>query len=198
MGPGIVIPVVFVLVIAPITMVFARRFFTRPVAIDEHPERSAALRLTSQALRTLDSPPWRVIYEIAPDKLGEVEHVLIGPAGAFPVRTSMERLPEALGGSEPDRLAVAAASIMRGPLDEALRRCALSSDRLIWIHWGANPADADDAAPASVDPLPGVTAVDGRRLAEWAAALPDRLVAAQVDLAWQTVLTQLGRPDPLR
>jgi hypothetical protein len=50
--------------------------------------------------------------------------------------------------------------------------------------------------------MPGVTVVDGRRLGDWAEAASVRrdgppLTPAQVDLAWQTVVTAIGRPDPL-
>ena len=42
------------------------------------------------------------------------------------------------------------------------------------------------------------TAVDGRQLQTWVETASDRnLTPAQVDLAWQTVVTAIGRPDPL-
>ena len=72
----------------------------------------------------------------------------------------------------------------------------MTSDRLVTVHWGAN----EGAAPVSVEVLPGVTAVDGRRVRDWAdSAAAGRdgppLSPAQVDLAWQTVVTAIGRPD---
>ena len=85
-------------------------------------------------MRTLESPPWRIVYEISPDRLGGVEHVLIGPAGIFAIVTSMDPMPPA--GRRPDPHAVAAAAILRGALDDALRRCAMTSDRLVTVHWG--------------------------------------------------------------
>ena len=69
----------------------------------------------------------------------------------------------------------------------------MSADRLVRVHWGA-PAEG---ALTALDVMPGFTVVDGRALAEWAASLPQTLTAAQVDLAWQTVTTAIGRPDPL-
>jgi hypothetical protein len=122
--------------------------------------------------------------------------VVIGPAGVFALETSMDPLPKPTADADPQ--AVAAAAIMRGGLDDALRRCAMASDRLVRIHWGVNAA----GTPVSVDLLPGVIAVDGRHIDEWAAAATtgrDRptLSPAQVDLAWQTVVTAIGRPDPL-
>jgi hypothetical protein len=196
MGPGIVIPVLLVAVVVPVVFVWARRRFKElgPVA-DELPAAPAA-RLTSNALRALDSPPWRVVYEISHERLGGVEHVLIGPAGIFAMVTSMDPLPSAI--ADPDPHAVAAAAILRGGLDDALRRCGMTSDRLISVYWGMN----EDHAPASVEVLPGTTAVDGRHVRDWAdgaAAGRDGppLSPAQVDLAWQTVVTAIGRPDPL-
>ena len=195
MGPGIVIPVVLVAVVVPIGFVWARRRFKQPGAASEELSSAPAARLTSNALRALESPPWRVVYEINHERMGGVEHVVIGPAGIFAVTTSMDPMPAPV--IDPDPHAVAAAAIMRGGLDDALRRCAMTSDRLITIHWGANAA-----ARISVDVLPGAAAVDGRRVREWAAGVAARrdgppLSPAQVDLAWQTVVTAIGRPDPL-
>lgn len=196
MGPGIIIPVLLVAVIVPLAFVWARRRFKEPGAIADELPTAPAARLTSNALRALESPPWRVVYEIGHERMDGVEHVLIGPAGIFAVVTSMDPMPRPI--ADPDPHAVAAAAIKRGGLDDALRRCAMTSDRLITIHWGANEA----AAPISVESLPGSTAVDGRRVRDWAdAAVAGRdgppLSPAQVDLAWQTVLTAIGRPDPL-
>ena len=197
MGPGIIIPVLLVAVVVPLAFVWARRRFKEQTSIGGERSTAPAIRLTSNALRGLESPPWRVVYEIAPDRMNGVEHVVVGPAGVYPIETSMDPLPAPIADADPH--AVAAAAITRGGLDDALRRCAMVSDRLVRVHWGANPA----GAPASVEVMPGVTAVDGRRIAEWAASATagrdgPRLSPAQVDLAWQTVVTAIGRPDPLK
>jgi hypothetical protein len=196
MGPGILIPVLLLVVVVPVGFVWARRRFKEQGSVGGELPSAPAIRLTSKALRTLESPPWRVVYEIGPDRMDGVEHVLIGPAGIFAIVTSMDPMPRAV--ADPDPYAVAAAAIKRGGLDDALGRCAMTSDRLVSVQWGAN----EGAAPLSVELLPGVTAVDGRRLGEWAdGATAGRdgpvLSAAQVDLAWQTVVTAIGRPDPL-
>jgi len=189
MGPGIIIPLILIAIVVPVSFAWAKKLKDAPAGIDEPPVAPAA-RLTSNALRELATPPWRVVYEIAKDKLGGIEHVLIGPAGAFAVQTSMDPLPEVPEG-DPEPRAVAEAAITRGSLDDALRRCAMSSERLLRVHWGAG-------ASGSVDPVPGLTAVDGRSLQAWATSLTaQELSPAQVDLAWQTVLTSIGRPDPL-
>lgn len=196
MGPGILIPVLLVAVGVPVAFLWARKRLKEPGPVAGELPSAPAIRLTSKALRTLESPPWRVVYEIGQDRMDGVEHVLIGPAGIFAVVTSMDPVPHAV--AAPDPHAVAAAAIMRGGLDDALGRCAMTSDRLVTVHWGAN----ESAAPLSIEVLPGVTAVDGRRLRDWAdAAAAGRdgppLAPAQVDLAWQTVVTAIGRPDPL-
>ena len=196
MGPGIIIPLLLVAVVVPVVFVWARRRFKEQADTGGELPTAPAVRLTSNALRALESPPWRVVYEIAADRMNGVEHVLIGPAGVFAVETSMDPLPAPVAGADPH--AVAAAAIMRGGLDDALRRCAMARDRLVRIPWGANPADT----PASVDLMPGVTAVDGRRITEWTRDVTTgrdgpTLSPAQIDLAWQTVLTAIGRPDPL-
>ena len=190
MGPGIVIPLLLIAIVVPLGFAWAKKLKEPPDTMNDGPTAAPAARLTSNALRQLASPPWRVVYEIADDKMGGIEHVLIGPPGALAVRTSMDPLPEPPE-VEPDAHALAQAAIARGGLDDALTRCAMSSDRLIWVHWGT-------ASSQSVELMPGVTAVDGRAIDPWAHSLDaDVLTLAQIDLAWQTVLTSIGRPDPL-
>lgn len=192
MGPGIVIPVIILAIAVPVALTWAKNNLKSAGADSGGVVTPPSGRLTSNALRELPAPPWRVVYEIAEDRLGGIEHVLIGPGGVFAVQTSMEPLPNAPE-SDPDPQAVARAAIARGGLDDALRRCAMTSDRLVRVHWGAPPPGSGP----SVDVVPGVTAVDGRSLTAWAAGLGQTLTSAQVDLAWQTVTTSIGRPDPL-
>ncbi len=95
MGPGIIIPVLLLAVVLPVGLVWARRRFKEPGSVAGELPSAPAMLLTSKALRTLESPPWRVVYEIAPDRMDGVEHVLIGPAGTFAVVTSMDPMPRA-------------------------------------------------------------------------------------------------------
>jgi hypothetical protein len=191
-GPGIIIPLVLLGIAAPLGFVWARRLKAGGTATGAENATKSGARLTSGALRGLPVPPWRVIYEITDEKLGGVEHVLIGPAGVFAVQTSMEALPPART-DEPTAHEIAGAAILRGGVDDALRRCAMTSDQLVTIHWGIG----DGNAP-SVDVAPGAIAVDGRLLTDWTASLDQpTLTPAQVDLAWQTISTAIGRPDPL-
>lgn len=180
-------------------VVRTRRAF-KAVADDRAPDpatevaaQRAAVRLTSGALRSLPAPPWRVVYEVAAERLTGAEHVLIGPPGAFAVTTTIDPLPPAPSDtSEP--IAVARAAMTRGGLDDTLTPVRLASRELLVVHWGGAAAGAPPAVPG----VHGVTHLDGRRLAEWAAALPPgELATAQIDQAWQAVTLAIGRPDPL-
>lgn len=193
MGPEIIIPIVILAIVVPAAIVWAKRRI-RDVANEPIDDAFVAPsdRLTSNALRELESPPWRVVYEIPHDKLGGIGHVLIGPAGIFALRTIMDPLPPQPD-DEPDARAIGEAAVARGELDDALQRCAMTSDRLVWVHWGVN-----EGSDVAVELMPGVIAVDGRELAAWAAGRSDEaFTSSQVDLAWQTVTTAIGRPDPL-
>jgi hypothetical protein len=192
MGAGIIIPVVVLAVVLPIGFTWAKRLKDGAARSSGDDVGPPGGRLTSAALRALPAPPWRVVYEIAPERLGGVEHVLLGPGGVFAIRTEMGALPGATAGPAEPR-AVAAAAIARGPLDDVLARCATTSDLLVDVHWGP-PADG---APGWRATVPGAVALDGRRIDDWVETLPSRLTPAQVDLAWRTVTTAIGRPDPL-
>lgn len=194
MNLGIIIPVVVLAIAVPAVAIWARQRLaeTSNDALDT-PSTGPSVRLTSGSLRDLPTPPWRVVYEIADDKLGGLDHVLVGPAGIFGLKTSMEPLPDPPT-TEPDARAMAEPAILRGALDDALQRCAMTSTALLRVHWGRRDSPID---ATGVELSPGEIAVDGRRLADWAGALDDVLSPAQVDLAWQTVVTAIGRPDPL-
>ncbi len=192
MGLDIIIPVVLVAVLAPVAFTWAKKHFKDNAGVVDDVLVAPSDRLTSNALRELESPPWRVVYEVAHDKLNGIGHVVIGPAGVFALRTTMDPLPHGPT-EEVDPRAVADAAIARGGVDDALRRCAMSSDRLVMVHWGPN-----ESAEIAVDLMPGVTAVDGRAISMWAVGRNSEvLTASQVDLAWQTIVTAIGRPDPL-
>lgn len=199
MGAGIIIPVVVVAIVVPAVLLVAKRYLKGGAgSTDDLPDElvlTPAIRLASRALRELPSPRWRVVHEIADDRLGGPTHVLIGPPGVFAVETSIDPMPSPPAGP-PDPRTVARAAIARGGLDDALRRCGLTSRCLVTIHWAARP----DTAPDTVETAPGSVAVDGRSLATWAARSADgdaSLSPDQVDLAWRTVTTAIGRPDPL-
>src|SRR5262249_59930947 len=101
MGPGIIIPVLLVAVVVPVVLVWAHRRFKEPASVAGDRASAPAARLTSNALRALESPPWRVVYEIAPERMSGVEHVLIGPGGVFALTTSMDPMPTQIADSDP-------------------------------------------------------------------------------------------------
>lgn len=195
MDLGIIIPLVVLAIVVPVVAVWTRqRFQDGANAASDALSTAPAARLTSGALRDLPSPPWRIVYEIADDRLSGIDHVLIGPAGIFGLQTSMAAMPDPPT-AEPDARALAEPAIRRGALDDALLRCAMTSTALVHVHWGRR----DDGDSAShVELTPGELAVEGRSLDVWAGGIEDEVLSpAQVDLAWQAVVTSIGRPDPL-
>lgn len=193
MGPGIVIPVLVIAFVVPFGVIWANKNLRSSSGDAGDLPTAPSVRLTSNALRELPVPPWRVVYEIAEEKLGGIEHVLIGPPGIYAMQTLLDPLPEKPEG-DADPHEIARAAIARGDLDDALRRCALASTGLVRVHWGKHDNGAD-----AVDVLPGTVAVAGPSLTSWIGSLPHgALTPAQVDLAWQTIVTSIGRPDPLR
>lgn len=196
-GPGIVIPLVALAILIPLAWWAATkqlRAATTPRGGAEASPGAAGARLTSAALHRTVSPPWRVILEVPPGRLGDIEHVLIGPPGIFGVSTVLEPLPHSSATTtEPSAAELAASAVARADLDDALERCALASDARVVVHWGRT-----DAQHHSLDSGFATIAVDGNRLADWIAAMEhNRLSSPQIDLAWQTVCLAIGRPDPL-
>ena len=62
------------------------------------------------------------------------------------------------------------------------------------VYWGRS----DDADAVVVDIAHGSIAVSGHRIDDWFESLPTTgLSPLQADQAWQTVVTGIGRPDPL-
>ena len=150
-------------------------------------------RLTAERLRGLSSPPWRVVFEIGAKHLGPIDHVVIGPAGVMAIETLTVDRP--IGDlSVPEAQLIANAAIARGGVDDLTARVGLGCKTLVRVYWGSPQPEQ----PAGIELVAGLIAVEGQRLDEWLVALPPgSMQAAQVDLAWQTVATGIGRPDPL-
>ncbi len=150
-------------------------------------------RLTAERLRALASPPWRVVFEVGERHLGPIDHVVIGPYGALALETLAIDRPI---GAHPigDAQLIANSAIARGEVDEIASRVGSECKTLVRVYWGAPQPDL----PAGIEVVPGLVAVEGQRLNEWLVALPPgRLQAAQVDQVWQSLVTGIGRPDPL-
>lgn len=196
-SPAVVVPVLVVIIVG-VVMVLGWRWYRRTVA-DLGPEASPPVRgtrLTAEALRTLDSPPWRVVHEIGEHTLGPVDHVVVGPPGAIAIETSVgEPLPTSADLPDAhDAQAVAAAAIVRADVDELLHGSGVACGVLARVRWAAS----DSPDPSTVEVMPGVVAVQGARLVEWLDSLPaGDLTPSQIDLAWQRLAIGIGRPDPL-
>ncbi len=193
MSPSLLIP----LVVSIALMFGVYRWYRSNMAAlrtDGETRSVPGARLTSERLRELASPPWRVVYEVGEKHLGAIDHVVIGPSGPIAIETVLgdRTRPDAALAADPRAMAEPAGrrsddydltSSVGGPC-QLLAKC----------YWGA---ERPELAPG-LDVTTGLVWVEGQRLAEWLLALPPgELSAAQVDLVWQRVLTGIGRPDPL-
>lgn len=150
-------------------------------------------RLTAERLRSLASPPWRVVFEIGERHLGPVDHVVIGPTGVIAIETLMLDRPEVTDASTDAQL-TATAAIERGDVDDITRAVGVPCDLLAKVYWGT----AQPERPAAIQVTTGQVAVDGHRLIDWLVALPPGpLSESKIDQVWQAVTTGVGRPDPL-
>ena len=197
MSPGIIIP----LILLPIVIVGVFLWYRRSIAemAPSETKPPSGQRLTAEALHRVASPPWRVVYEIG-GALGDVDHVVVGPAGVIAVTTVLTDRPEpaALISDRGEPMLLSEAAISRGPLDELLRAVDASCEVSARVFWGT-PAPG---RPAGEDVVHGSVLVEGQRISEWldaaAASTADvgLLDEARVDAIWRTVVTGIGRPDP--
>ena len=197
MSSGIIIP----LVVLPILVIGAFLWYRRSIAAMAPAESKpvSGVRLTAEALHRLPSPPWRVVYEIG-GALGEIDHVVVGPAGVFAITTSVADRPESrrVLESRGEAQLVSEAAIARGPVDELLRAAAASCDRSATVVWGT----PNGRRPPADDVVHGYQLVEGQRIEQWldalAAASASPLDQARIDEIWSTIVTGIGRPNPLR
>jgi hypothetical protein len=196
---GIVIPLVVLAVVIVAGYIWYRRSMARLRPDETKP--ISGVRLTAEALHR-ESPPWRVVYEIG-GTLGGVDHVIIGPAGIIAITTvvadrpSPERLRETTG----DAQLVSEAAVARGPVDEIARPSGVACRLSAKVFWGT----PDPARPAHDEAAFGSHLVEGQRIHEWLTSIVDLraerdeplLESSQVDLAWQSIVMGIGRPNPL-
>lgn len=199
----ILISTLGVAVIVVSTYVLYRRY-VRALAAGADQHRIDASRLTSEHLHRLAHPPWRVVHEIDEKLLGGVDHVLAGPVGIVAIVTLLSDRPDTRTGSiatgaagTPDRSvqAVAASAIHIAAVDDVVSAAGFRCERLLKVYWGRS----DPSREAAVEESPGVFGVEGQRLQEVLSSWEsdESLTPSQVDLAWSTVATAIGRPDPL-
>lgn len=196
MSVGIIVP----LIILPVLLVGGYVWYRRSLA-DMRPDQAkpvSGLRLTAEALHRAPAPPWRVVHEIG-GVLGDVDHVVVGPPGVVAITTVVADRPDParLRDASSEAVLVSEAAIARGPLDELLRATAASCDRWARVHWGT----PDAGRSAAEDLVHGSVLVEGQRIDEWlaemAADAAAPLDAGRIDSIWRTVVTGIGRPDPL-
>ncbi len=196
MSLGIIVP----LIVLPILVIGAFVWYRRSIA-DMRPDDAkpvSGLRLTAEALHRAPAPPWRIVYEVG-GALGDVDHVAIGPSGVTAVTTVVADRPDPdqLRSARSEAILVSEAAIARGPLDELLRAVGESCDRWARIYWGA----PDRSRPAGDTVVHGSVLVEGQRTDEWLAAMVAEgtapFDAVRIDAIWRTVVTGIGRPDPL-
>lgn len=84
------------------------RRYIDSMQVDTDVRQVNGARLTSERLQQLPSPPWRFVLEIAEDRLGGIDQVIIGPSGIIAVRTSMSDRPANAGTPDPIQMANAA------------------------------------------------------------------------------------------
>jgi hypothetical protein len=196
---GVVVRILIPLFIVMFVMAGFYWWYTKKMA-DMQPgdsERSLpGARLTSERLRSMPHPPWRVVFEIGEKSLGNIDHVVIGPCGAIAIETIMADRPslEAVEAQSNAAQVMANAAITRGELDDVTSAVGVPCKLLAKVYWGTPVPDQ----PAGIAVTEGLVAVEGQRLEQWLMMLPPgSLGAAQVDQVWQAVLTGIGRPDPL-
>lgn len=189
-SPGILISLVALTVAVFVGLLIYRRFLAN-LAPDAAARPVSGGRLTSERLRELPAP-WRVVHEIADDRLGGVDHVVVGPPGIIAISTSMTDRPLDVPTADPQH--VARDAMLRGPTDDLAQRAGQRCELLARVFWGAPQPDE----PAGIPAAHGTVAVEGQRLTGWLTSLPaGPMTAGQIDLAWQAIVTGIGRPDPL-
>ena len=196
MSFGIIVPLIVLPIIIAGVFVWYRRSMSglRP----DEAKPVSGLRLTAEALHRAPAPPWRIVYEVG-GALGEVDHVVVGPSGVTAITTLVADRPDPdqLRSARSEAILLSEAAIARGPLDELLRAVVASCDQWARVYWGT----PDPKRPAADDLVHGSRLVEGQRIEEWLAALDANasspLDARRVDEIWRTIVTGIGRPDPL-
>ncbi len=196
MNLGIIVP----LVVLPLVVIGAFLWYRRSIAgmTPDEVKPLSGLRLTAEALHRAPSPPWRIVYEIG-GSLGEVDHVIVGPAGVIAITTVVADRPKAgdLLDARSEAQLISEAAIARGPIDELLRVVNSSCEQTAKVFWGSpNPQ-----RPAVEELVHGNQLVEGQRLDEWLTTIGQRqsepFDQARVDAVWRTIVLGIGRPDPL-
>lgn len=150
---------------------------------------------TAQELRRLRRKGWRLVNRVAL-KHKDIDHVLIGPGGAYAIETKWTATAWRLDPSD-DRIRRAAAQASDNAQDlrrwQEFKSLGVSVEPVVFL-WGAGLADV--VTGQSVWRLHGVDVVIGARAKDWREQLgADRLNADQVNGAWSALDVQTRKRD---
>jgi hypothetical protein len=196
---GVTVGIIVPLIVIPIAVIAAFLWYRRKMnamRLDTEARDVPGVRLTSETLRRLPNPPWRVVYEIRPDQLEGADHIVIGSCGIIAMTTVVANRSNA----DAPRVStlVASTSLVRAAVDEHSGTVGARCDRVVKVYWGT-PQPEDPPAREGVN---GAIDVEGQRLEAWLLSLPPGpppgpLTSPQVDAAWRALVIGIGRPDPL-
>jgi hypothetical protein len=188
---GIIVPLIVIPLAAIAAYVWYRRKMSA-MALDDTTREVPGVRLTSETLRHLASPPWRVVYEIRATQLEGADHVVVGPCGVIAFTTVVADRPA--GDVERVSAFVANSAIVRSAVDVHTDPTGVRCDRVVKVYWGTPHPEL----PPARDGINGTIDVEGQRLEAWLQSLPPGpLTTSEVENAWRAVTVGIGRPDPL-
>ena len=192
---GVTLGIIIPLVVLPVVLVVAYVWYRSRIAAlraDTETRPISGARLTSEALRRLPQPPWRIVIEIAPSLLEGVDHVAIGSCGVVPLITVVADRPTVDVARDP--MSVVSTSIARSVVDAAIADVGVPSMAPVKVYWGA----PRPALPAGRPTESGTIDVEGQRLESWLGSLPEGVLSpTQVDACWRAIVLAIGRPDPM-
>lgn len=151
---------------------------------------------TASELRPLRRAGWRLVNHVRL-RPWDIDHVLIGPGGAWAVETKWSAKPWQLTPPE-DRVRAAARQALANARDLRLwtgfRGAGVSDVHPVVVLWGPGSAQLD-VPPEGVD-VEGVAVVPGPVLSRWRDQLHrDVLTTEQVDQSWQALDRQVRSAD---
>lgn len=151
---------------------------------------------TASELRPLQRQGWRVVHHVSL-RAWDIDHVLLGPGGAFAVETKWSSNEWTIEPGDP-WVAQAVRQVTGNARDlrlwSPLRKAGIREVQPVLILWGAGLRCA--GAPAVPVVIDGVVVVPGPAAAVWRRALPDDILTAeQVDAGWRVLDAQVRVRD---
>lgn len=157
-------------------------------------------QLTASELRPLQRHGWRLVNHLTL-RTYDIDHVLVGPGGAYAVETKWSAHPWTLEPPE-DRIRNAARQALGNALDlqrwSNLRRAGVIQVTPVVMLWGAGtrPGDTPPTDLDSSTHVDGVRVVLGPTASHWRSTLPHGVLTPdQVDAAWQVLDRQSHTRD---